>query len=101
MMQSMFKSRGSGKPLVIEGLTIEIVTKIRTNYKLNLKEVDKQLIPKTKEIDDEIHYVKFEGFYPTFELSQESLKNGPLNLEFRDWTIVDFDDFLKGNNHLS
>ena len=93
--------------MVIEGMTIEILTRIRTNCKLNLvtpvsegNSSDK-LIPNSKTTDDEIHFVKFEGFYPTFELSPESLKKGPLSLEFKDWTIVDFDDFLKGNTHLS
>jgi len=75
-MQALFKSRGSG-PMVIEGMTIEILTKIRTNYKLNLvtpeSPTNNKLITKSKQIDDEVHFVKFEGFYPTFELSPESL----------------------------
>lgn len=105
MMQSVFKSRGKGEPMIIEGMTIEIFTKIRTNLKLNLvaDSTSDKLVPANKHAEDEIHFVKFEGFYPTFELSPENLMKGANALstkEFRDWTIVDFDNFLNGNPHL-
>jgi hypothetical protein len=106
MMQSVFKSRGKGEPMIIEGMTIEIFTKIRTNLKLNLVAADStsdKLVPANKHSEDEIHFVKFEGFYPTFELSPENLMKGANALstkKFRDWTIVDFDNFLNGNPHL-
>lgn len=89
--------------MVVEGLTLEIIVKISTNMKLNLIDsaASDKLIPKNKLMDDEIHFVKFEGFYPTFELSPESIKKGMMNHSFRDWTIVDFDNFLKGNHHTS
>lgn len=103
-MQSIFKSRGSGKPLSIEGMSLEIVAKIRTNYKLNVCDGSmNKLVTQGKENEDEVHFAKFEGFYPTFELSPENLMKGGAGLgsiEFRDWTIVDFDNFLKGNPHL-
>ncbi len=105
MMQSMFKTRGKGEPMVVEGMTIEILTKIRTNMKLKLvnnQNTGKQ-IEANNALEDEIHFVKFEGFYPTFELSPENMMKGANALatkEFKDWTIVDFDDFLKGNPHL-
>jgi hypothetical protein len=105
MMGSMFKARGKGEPMVIDGMTIEIFTKIRTNLKLNLASENSsdKLVPANKQMEDEIHFVKFEGFYPTFELSPENLMKGANALstkEFRDWTIVDFDNYLKGNPHL-
>ena len=60
-----------------------------------------KLIPASKERDDEIHFVKFEGIYPEFELTLESISKGMTDIGFKDWTIVDFDDFLKGNHHIS
>ena len=81
--------------------TIEVVLRITTNYKLNLKNPDgTKLIPSGKERDEEVHFVKFEGIYPEFELSLESVQKAMSNVGYRDWTIVDFDNFLKGNDHL-
>lgn len=105
MFASLFKNQGTGKPMMVSGISIEILVKIRTNLKLDLigesSSTTESLIPASRKTDDEIHYVKFEGFYPEFELSPESLKRGMTNLEFKDWTIVDFDNYLKGNSHLS
>lgn len=86
-------------------MTLEIIVKIRTNYKLDIFDSSNSssLIPTTRTIDDELHFVKFEGFYPTFEFTPETLLKGAGGLgtlEFRDWTIVDFDDYLKGNEHI-
>ena len=50
-------------------MTLEILTKIRTNFKLDLVEQNNSLVPANKQSDEEIHFVKFEGFYPTFEFS--------------------------------
>ena len=97
------RSQGSGKPAIVDGLTIEVLMKIKTNFKLNLKssvEGEDKLIPRSKELEDEIHFVKFEGFYPSFELTLEAMSGAVKNKEFKDWTIVDFDYFLKGNPHI-
>ena len=86
---------------VLTDFTIETTLKISTNYKLNLKMPDgSKLIPTGKEYDDEVHFVKFEGMYPEFEVSLESIQKGMTTSGFSDWTIVDFDNFLQGNNHL-
>ena len=105
-MAPIFKQKTKGGPMIIEGATMEILVKVRTNYKLDLVEssTSSSLIPSSKLVDDELHFVRFEGCYPAFEFSPEKLMKGPLGLDtlqFRDWTIVDFDDFLKGNGHLS
>ena len=67
-MSTIFKQKSSGKGMQIEGLTLELIVKIRTNYKLDLVDSSSseknKLISKGAEIDDEIHFVKFEGFYP-------------------------------------
>ena len=46
--------------MIIEGMTIEIFTKIRTNLKLNLVAADStsdKLVPANKHSEDEIHFV--------------------------------------------
>ena len=35
MLAGMFKSKGAGKALVVDGLTLEIIAKVKTNCKLN------------------------------------------------------------------
>lgn len=44
--------------------------------------------------------MKFEGAYPEFEFNPQNLKESLTTFNFRDWTIVDFDDKLKGNPHI-
>jgi hypothetical protein len=105
-MASLFKQKTKGWPMVVDGMTMEIVVKVRTNYKLDLVDPSSPstLIPTSKSVDDELHFLRFEGFYPTFEFAPETFMKGPGaldTLQFRDWTIVDFDDYLKGNGHLS
>ncbi|CDW71076.1 UNKNOWN [Stylonychia lemnae] len=85
----------------ISGINLQLVVKFKTNYKLNLisKEGNK-LISNDQAIDEEIHFVKFEGQYPEFELNAQNLRKSLEDFNFQDWSIVDFDDFLKGNPHI-
>lgn len=66
-MQSIIKKKEGGTS--IKGLTLSILCKIRTNYKLNMTANPKhgpreRSIIKANEIDDELHFVRFEGVYP-------------------------------------
>ena len=90
-------------PLKISGLTIEMIVKFKTNFKLNLLSKSNggsKLISNDQLRDEELHFVKFEGAYPEFEFSPDALKKSLTSFNFRDWTIVDFDDTLKGNPHI-
>ena len=77
---SLFKNKGPSGAPIIDGLTLEVVAKIRTNLKLNVKVKEggssDKLIDRSKEIDDELHFVKFEGFYPSLELDPKALQSG-------------------------
>ena len=94
-------NKNSTNNLKIDGLTIEMIIKFRTNFKLNLFSKDgSKLISNDAMRDEEVHYVKFEGAYPEFEFSPESLKKSLSTFNFKDWTIVDFDNYLQGNPHI-
>eukprot|EP00347_Sterkiella_histriomuscorum_P020533 403337441 len=103
-LQSMIGMAQKGKgnnPLKISGLTIEMIVRFKTNFKLNiLNENNDKLISNDKARDDELHFVKFEGAYPEFEFSPDSMKKSLTTFNFRDWTIVDFDNKLLGNPHI-
>ena len=84
-----------------------MVLKVKTNLKLNLSAHDNPLakmIGPTKIRDEEIHFIRMEGRYPKIEISLAELiwkKNTQRKFtDFEDWTITDFDDFLKGNPHV-
>lgn len=82
-------------------ITLGLLFKVRTNLKLNLVEADgERMIPKNKETDEEVHYVKFEGLNDKFKIDPANLLKTSQQFEFKDWTITDFDDFLKGNPSL-
>ena len=67
--------KGNGKDLKIDGLTVEMIVKIKTNFKLNLFDKSRnQIISNNMATNEEVHFVKFEGIYPEFEFSPEALK---------------------------
>ena len=87
-------------------LTFEMLVKIETNLKLNLIEPDgKSLIPENKTEKDEVHFLKFEANLQTLDVSLGQIFRllreflGEPNFEFKDWTITDIDNHLKGNPH--
>lgn len=100
-MMGFGRKTEKGAPPKLEGLTIEMIVKFKTNYKLNLfSKTGDKLISNKDAKDEEVHFVKFEGMYPEFELSPDALRKSMQNFAFSDWTIVDFDNFLKGNPHI-
>ncbi len=102
-IKSLFsKNDGKSFGFLFKGMTIELIVKITTNYKLNLVEPSGQkLILPGNTRDEEVHFVKFEGIYPDFEISRQNMGR-PIGdaYEFKDWTIVDIDNYLKGNSHI-
>lgn len=86
-------------------VNMELVVKVTTNYKLNVVDAKGQmLIPSQDHADEEIHFVRFESLVEEFTLSMSSisdlrkrLQKG--NIEFKGWTITDFDRYLFDNPH--
>ena len=76
MAQMFMKAKGPNSPIQLNNLTIDFILKIKTNYKLNMILKDgTKLINNDDNVDDELHYVKFEGLFPNFELSPSALQS--------------------------
>lgn len=60
--------------------------------------------------DKEVHFLKIEAEVEKFELGLQAITKlfqrvrnkefGMSSLNFQDWTIIDFDNCLKGNPHI-
>jgi hypothetical protein len=59
-----------------------------------------KLIPPNQLQDDEVHFAKFEGMFPDFEFSPMAIMSKMKDMNIKEWTITDFDNFLKGNPHV-
>jgi len=101
-MQNLISAKKESRGIVLKDVNLEMLLKVKTNLKLNAinPATKEHLISSKDQSSDEIHFVKFEGRYPEFELSAESIRNRKNQIEFSEWTIVDFDNFLKGNPHV-
>lgn len=99
-----FNNKSSGdKPLKIDGVTLEVLVRFRTNLKLALSGVDQktqETVYMGQKRDEEFHFVKFEGCLPAVEMSTDAIKKIAENFEIHDWTITDFDNCLQGNPHV-
>lgn len=104
LAKSIFGSQKNDKqPLMIKNITLEVLVRMRSNLKLVLTQLDQ----KTKEtkymgtpLENEFHFVKFEGCLPPIEMNMEAIKKAAQNFELTNWTITDFDDCLGGNPHV-
>lgn len=88
-------------------LNFEMVIRVDTNLKLNMVGRDgKALISPDDFDEEEIHFMRVESVCNEFEISPKTVFRmikemfSKKQLNFRDWTITDFDDFLKGNPHV-
>jgi hypothetical protein len=87
-------------------LNFEIVVKVTTNLKLDLVDRHGNRLQKDP-MAVETHFVRFESIVETFpirfstifKLLKEKMKRNK-KLEFKEWTITDFDNYLKGNPHI-
>lgn len=65
--------------------------------KLTLSGIDintKELVYLGSVKDEEYHFVKFEGCFPSVEMNMDAIKKAAQNLEISNWTITDFDNCL-------
>jgi hypothetical protein len=88
---------------MLQMLNIDLVLRVRTNLKLCLIESDgTKSVPANKLREEEVHFIRIEGKYPSHMVDILMKRNiGDKKLsDFEDWTITDFDDFLKGNPHV-
>ena len=85
---------------------------IRVNSNLSLKIVDNKSGDQYPRMDDreekEVHFLRMEGVLADLDVSQsmwgfkkviDKASPDPY-AQVSDWTIVDFDDFLRGNPHI-
>ena len=93
----------------IDTLTIELLVGIRSSLKLDLVDCEPEkgqkanFLTKSRRLDDEIHFVKFEGKIPPIELSRQAIADQQTLkklAEIEDWTITDLDNCLNGNPHV-
>ena len=81
--QMMGFNKDAKDSIKLKGLNIEMIVKFRTNYKLNIiSKEGRKLISNDESGDEEVHFVKFEGQYPEFELNRESIKKGFQDFNF-------------------
>ena len=88
-------------------LNFEYLIKVESNLKLNLIDKDgKSLIAQDEKYDEEIHYMRMESVISTYELRistifkllKEAIRGRP-TIDFKEWTLTDFDNHLNGNPH--
>ena len=80
-----------------------LLVKITTPIKLNLINTNSQaLISQEMVSEKEVHYVQFEAIHRTYECNFNAIPqlwhaSRSNALILKDWTITDFDYYLKGN----
>jgi hypothetical protein len=89
--------------ITIENVTFEVLLAVHSNIILCYAD-DLNIYQKNHELK-EIHFLKFEGTLPKFELDMAKLAIGELwpkdyKFEAEEYNITDFDGFLKGNLHV-
>ena len=79
-------------------LNFEMLLRIETNLKLNIIDRNgKSLIENNDKLDEEVHFLRFESVYSTYEINLKSLwrlakeSMGKIDLQFSNWTITDID----------
>ena len=79
-------------------LNFEMLLRIETNLKLNLIDQNgKSLIDDKDKLDEEVHFLRFESVYSTYEIHLKTLwrlikeSMGKGDLQFSNWTITDID----------
>jgi hypothetical protein len=88
-------------------LNFELLIRIETNLKLNVKHRDgTYLINQEDHMKDEIHFMRLESVVNSFEIRfstvfklLKEIFTKP-ELKFESWVITDFDNFLNGNPHI-
>ena len=89
--------------ITIENVTFEVLIAIHSNLILCYAD-DLSIYQNNKELK-EIHFVKFEGTLPKFEIDVKKLAIGELwpkgyKMEAEEYTITDIDGFLNGNPNI-
>ena len=78
---------------------MHILARIITDKKLNALSDDSTLILPKEYVKVERHYLRLETFIPRsiFKVSGDWLVIRDEDFENLNWTLVDFDEFMKGN----
>ena len=90
-------------------LHLQLMVKVKTTFSLQLLDLKSlEKYPKHDEGQEEFHFLKMEGVLGSADIRQSFwnfreihglLTPDPKNV-VTDWTIVDFDNFLRGNPHI-
>ena len=115
MLMPGFGNHGAFKELRVH---LQLMVKVETNLSLAIRDLHNQerfppaAVDSTdfeSEVPKEVHFLKMEGLLGTADVSASMFNYRQLSkyvdtdasVPVSDWTIVDFDDFLKGNPHVS
>jgi len=93
----------NGGYLRVGGMSLSLTMMFRSNLKLNFRDENSgvNFITEKKRLDNEVHFVTFEGKIGAVSLTKNAIKNLKGNLHFDDWTITDIDNVLVGNHPVS
>ena len=87
-------------------MVMRLIIKLTTPVKLNLiNKSGQELITGVETLDKEVHYLQMEGIHMEYTVGLKAFAElfkmfRKRSLVLKNWTITDFDDYLKGNTML-